>query len=151
MNKRKDPVQRILDRIEGDLDETLCWETTGYKNKNGYSMVWVHPTYVSSHRLMWEVHNGEPVPEGMSILHSCDNPCCVNPNHLTPGTTKENQRQKKVRGRANGVNNKLTERQVKIIKERLTNGESCAIICKDFGVHSTTIGKIKSGANWSWV
>ena len=151
--QRLDPIQRILDRIPGELTEDGCWETIGYKNGNGYSMVWVHPTYKLSHRLFWEAFNGEPVPEGLSVLHSCDNPCCVNPNHLSVGTTKENQRQKAERGRSRGKSSdvKLDEAKVKIIKERLANGEMHSTIAKSYGVCRGTITKINQGVNWGWV
>ena len=150
--KRLDPIQRILDRVKGPLSDDRCWETTGYKNKDGYSMVWVHPTYKASHRLIWEAYNAEPIPEEMVVRHTCDNPCCVNPNHLVLGTHKDNMKDKKDRGGARGVSSKLTEGEVKIIKDRLVNGESPTTIHTDYThISRAAIYSIKYNKNWWWV
>ena len=153
--KRQDPIQRILDRVEGDLCEEQCWNTTGYKNKDGYSMVWIHPTYVSSHRIMWEVHNGCPVPPGMVIRHKCDNTSCVNPNHLETGTQKQNQRDKVDRNRSlKGTKHPksiLNEEKVREIRQRLDQGEQPIDICDDYGVTRFTISKIKRRVIWGWL
>ena len=55
--------------------------------------------YTTAHRASWEAHNG-PIPEGMFVLHSCDCPQCVNPDHLRLGTSKDNRADAKKRGRA---------------------------------------------------
>ena len=153
--KRQDPIQRILDRVEGDLHEDRCWLTTGHHDKDGYSKVWIQPTYVSSHRVMWEVFNGEPLPSGLVIRHKCDNPSCVNPHHLEIGTQRQNQQDKVDRGNSlkgsKHHNSKLNELQVREIKRRINDGERLCDICEDYGVSRDTISKIKRGINWGWI
>ena len=153
--RRKDPIQRILDRVEGDLQEDSCWNTTGHHDKDGYSKVWVHPTYKSSHRIMYEVFNGSPIPPGMVVRHKCDNPSCVNPNHLEIGTQKENQEDKSNRGNSTRGSkshlSKLTEEQVREIKNRIENGERNMEIYKDYGVSRDLISKIRTGKLWGWL
>jgi hypothetical protein len=77
--------------------ENLCWLWTGSTAK-GYGQVKIDKTVYRCHRVAYELFNGE-VPEGMGILHACDNPLCVNPRHLRPGTHQENMTDKKVRDR----------------------------------------------------
>ncbi|MFB9187253.1 HNH endonuclease signature motif containing protein [Dactylosporangium sucinum] len=52
-----------------------------------------------AHRVAWEVANGQPIPDGLQVLHSCDNPPCCNPAHLSIGTQAENMQQMVARGR----------------------------------------------------
>lgn len=74
-----------------------CWEWT-MSRSNGYGQT---SNYGPAHRLAYEVFVG-PIPEGLHILHSCDNPPCCNPTHLRAGTSKENARDRIARGRNNG-------------------------------------------------
>ena len=76
-----------------------CWEWTGSRHEKGYGHFWENNKITRAHRKSWEMVNGRQVPRRKQILHSCDNPPCVNPAHLLHGTPAENARDWVERGR----------------------------------------------------
>jgi len=103
-----------------------------------------------AHRVSWRLYRGQ-IPEGMCVLHRCDTPVCVNPDHLFLGTRIDNalDRDRKGRmGRKDGEHNgnsKLTADQVRQI--RATTGTEREI-AKQFAVVHSTIGEIKRNKKW---
>jgi hypothetical protein len=87
-------------------DPSQCWVTDVARDKNGYSRLVIQGRTYKLHRLAYE-HLVGPIPDGLLILHTCDNPPCCNPAHLYPGTPAQNMLDKKNRGRALG-SKKLT-------------------------------------------
>ena len=75
-----------------------CWLWLGYGDKDGYGKFQVNNKRWSAHRYSWFLHNGG-IPNGMCVLHRCDNPPCVNPKHLWLGTSSENTADRDRKGR----------------------------------------------------
>ena len=75
-----------------------CWEWIGPRDRYGYGRASRIKKPVRCHRYVWEQYNG-PIPDGLCVLHSCDNPPCLNPAHLRLGTHQQNVNDRSSRGR----------------------------------------------------
>ena len=162
MNKSKPSVFTIpFLKKSCVVSEKGCWEWQKSKDKRGYGLfkhrfsggVWMY-----THRAMFEAHNGT-IPEGMILMHSCDNPCCCNPEHLTVGTQKENIQDMLEKGRQNS---KLTRDQVYTLKTEIkfmgNQGATKDIWelwyhakAEELGVSPGTIALIHKGKTWQHV
>jgi hypothetical protein len=93
-----------IDRFLSKINKTEgCWLFTGCRNKKGYGLFWLGITRVggmtAAHRFAYETFNG-PITAGLMVLHSCDNPPCVNPAHLFLGTALDNNLDRQRKGRS---------------------------------------------------
>jgi hypothetical protein len=77
-----------------------CWEWKASRYPGGYGKFSIKDRYQQAHRLAWRLSNGE-IPSGQNILHKCDNPPCVNPNHLFLGTQTDNMHDMMAKNRHN--------------------------------------------------
>lgn len=139
------------------LSEDECWEWTGGKLRFGYGRFRIgNSSHIAAHRISWFLTNGK-IPENMLVCHKCDNPGCVNPNHLFIGTQKDNMQDCAVKGRtydrigSKNSNAKLKESDIPIIRERLNKGEAQASIAKRYKVGQMQISYIKNRINWAHV
>lgn len=133
---------------------TGCWQWTGGKNEFGYGIFCTDKRRIRTHRYCWELFK-EPIPKGMCICHHCDNPSCINPDHMFIGTQAENMAdmRKKHRGSTKprpGTENpaaKLSEQQVRIIFSM--NGTVRAEeVAQVFNVKKTSVYNIWSRITW---
>lgn len=133
-----------------------CWPWKGFSNR-GYGRVTYNGKIWKAHRLAWVFVNGPISSPSIYCCHKCDNPPCVNPEHIFLGTAKDNVddairkgRLFKAQGQSHGKA-KLTDSQVMYIKRMLRYGGKSGAIARVFGVDRTAIKKIKTGENWSHI
>jgi len=150
----KDVTERFWRRTK--WQENGCREWQGAQHEFGYGVVGIGKQTLKTHRVAWWLTNG-PIPEGMQVLHKCDNPPCVNPEHLFLGTDLDNQRDAMQKGRHskppvwNGAANpaaKLAPNNVKMVRRMLSVGYTHRQIARIFGVTKSTIGRIARGTHW---
>jgi len=147
-------IERFMSKIREGSNG--CWNWIGGTRGGEYGGFWVDGKTVRAHRYSYETFVGS-IPDGLSILHKCDNPPCVNPNHLFAGTASDNARDMVDKGRApdqRGSSNpcsKLDEESVVKISNMIDSGVIQIDIARQFGVSPQLITDIKKGRRWSWL
>jgi hypothetical protein len=122
-----------------------CWLWTLSRHDFGYGQVVVKRRPRGAHRVAWELMNG-PIPEGMSVLHRCDNPPCCNPAHLFLGTDADNAFDKVRKGRAPI---KLTPAQVLEIRAKhAAGGTNYCALAREYGVTDPMVRLIVLRKAW---
>lgn len=142
--------------LSGTGDE--CWQWLGAIDKNtGYGKASEanRVRNVGAHRVAWMLANKQDVPDGMLVCHTCDNRACVNPKHLFLGTRLDNQRDMVAKGRsAKGEKQhsaKLTEEQVRDIRNRNPSQCSKMDLAREFGVRHSSIRSVLARRTWRHV
>ena len=142
------PEKRFWSRV---IKTDGCWEWSGYTDKYGYGKITINNKSVMAHRFSWELHNG-PIPPGLFIIHSCDRCGCVNPEHLRPGTAKDNAGDMVSRNRnhigEDHYKAKLTEPDVFNIYALLDEGLVHSEIAKIYNLSRAAIYYIDKGRIW---
>lgn len=121
-------------------------------SEDGYGQFWINGRTANAHRVAWEMANGRPVPDGLSVCHRCDVRSCVNPDHLWLGTTDDNMKDKARKGRVKRMFgekshwSKLKNEQVLAIR---ASTESQRVIAARYGISQATVSNIKQGKGWS--
>ena len=128
-----------------------CIFFNGTINSMGYGVLKVggrKGKLLSAHRISFRLFNG-PIKKGREICHRCDNPKCINPNHLFMGTHEENMAD--FASKLRHPNSKFTPEEIVDIRRRYASGESSRRIASEFGVSHKTILYIKSKKGWKHV
>jgi hypothetical protein len=154
-------TQEEIGRFNEKVDRAgSCWLWLAGKDQDGYGGFKLRGKGLRASRVAYRIHRGDP--EQLEVCHRCDNPPCVNPEHLFLGTAKDNQRDKWNKGRQNEAFNKpevkargsrvntskLSEDQAREAIDRLKRGERQVIIARDLGVNRHSIYAIAHGKNW---
>lgn len=138
-----------------------CWNWKAQIDRHGYGII--HPgvlekgpSSIPASRASWIINCG-PIPDGLFVLHHCDNRACVNPAHLFLGSAGDNTRDMVAKGRGwwphgeSHYNTLLKVKDVKEIRRRYANGEKQADIARDYGIKSAGISHIITGRRWASV
>lgn len=136
-----------------EYTDSGCWEWTGVVSSVGYGMLAVSGDRPLAHRVSYRLHHGE-IPDGMYVLHDCDNPPCVNPDHLHLGDQQQNIDEAIERGRMDRKgekhhNAKLTWEKVNDIRSRYDSGETIDELELDYDVSYSTIHNVVHENTWT--
>lgn len=144
-----------------------CWVWTGARTKAGYGRI--HKQGYA-HRWSWKLANKKDIPEGLNVLHRCDNPPCIRPSHLFLGTKADNNADMAKKGRSTkGDRNpmrmypelvargerqgfaRLTEKKVLAIRQARIAGATLDSLASKFKVNRITVSDISRGVTWAHV
>lgn len=140
-----------------------CWLWTGAVTDSGYGVIGrgrrgtgnIRATHVS-----WKIHVGSAVPRGKFVLHRCDNPQCVNPEHLFIGTALDNHLDARKKGRwktpptfwgADNCNATMTPKKIRAIRRLLELRWPQQKIADAVGVSKTTVARVFHKKSWAHV
>ena len=148
-------TQRVEEHVERDPNSG-CWLWTGTLLSSGYGQVAWRKNRDLAHRASYAAFK-QSIPAGQSVLHKCDTPACVNPDHLFLGTQLDNMRDKMDKHRGghshakSGEQNhkaKLTRERAAAIRVLSGSGISLRVLSREFGVAIETIRAVIKGRTW---
>lgn len=150
----RDNKHYLIDDIDGSViirfhrmykkTENGCWEWSGLL-KHGYGVITYYSQSFGAHRVSYFIHTGK-VPS-LHILHKCDNPKCVNPNHLYEGTDADNTNDKVIRNRHKWTS-KLKSDEVLEIRRLHREGWVLSALAKEFQCSDGNIHAIVNRDTW---
>ena len=142
-NKTRPPLERFFESII--ICDGECWQWIGVIDKRGYGRFTIRSDKWAAHRWSYQQFTGESV-EGAFVCHACDNPSCVNPDHLFLGTHADNMADMVSKGRQqHGETHrraKLTTEQVGAIR---ASAESICVLARRYEVAESCIYNIRKG------
>ena len=159
--------ERFWEKVDKKSDDE-CWGWLGCLDREGYGEIYCKAIpHFKAHKISWLIYFGKSIPNGICVLHKCDNPKCVNPNHLYLGTQKDNAKDREERDRGNRRflygkehpqhgekhwSNKLSEKDVKEIRQLWATGDyTLRELGKKFSVSHGLINNINHGRKWAWL
>lgn len=155
---KEKPLDRFLRKVH---KTTTCWLWTGHRQKetkqgqNNYGRFFYKGANCLAHKVSYLLLKGE-VLEGLTVRHTCDNPPCVNPEHLQLGTQQQNMQDMVTRGRQGSssktlrVKSLLSGEQATDIRKQCSQGTPQRILAVKYGVSQSTISHVVTGKRSNW-
>ena len=146
------PIERFELSIIRNYNNTECWFWKSCINSGGYGQISVDKKLIAAHIFSYR-HFKSEIPTGMVVMHTCDNPPCVNPDHLILGTRKDNSDDKVYKLRhtfgENHVHSKITNEQAIKIRQDYALGKPPSIIAEKYNLSKGAVRDIISGHNFA--
>ena len=148
----RSPIQRFCRKVHIPADSSQCWIWTGARFHYGHGAFAPDgrvPRNIGAHRWLYQWVHGVELPQNITVNHHCDNPPCVNPQHLYAGTQQDNVADMIRRGRqAQGTQTaaaRLSEADVRTIR---SSSQTVRQLARQFGVTDWTIYKVLQGKSY---
>ena len=145
----------LVDRFMKKVEKTeACWNWTARRTPQGYGRFGVNGVNKLAHRVSYEMFKA-PITDGLHVLHRCDNPSCVNPDHLWLGTNAENVADKVAKGREpshigeSNNHSKLTAQDVLAIREAASRGANQYRLAEQYEIAQAHVSSIVRRKAWS--
>lgn len=136
-----------VDKDGAKILDTQCWEWTRPRTLRGYGVFFMNSTYRAAHRASWQLHQGDI--GDLCVLHRCDNPPCIRPDHLFLGTFDDNNKDKAKKGRApkgeGHKSTKVSDQAILEIRKRAAAGESHRVIAEDYDLSQGYTSRVVRG------
>lgn len=142
-------LEGLISRLIFD-ENSGCWVWQGTTNRNGYGRFRRNKKTVLVHREVYEQFFGA-VPEGLIVMHSCDNPPCCSPGHLIAGTHKDNARDRDDRGRAiflYGESHGRAKATIEVVEDIRSSEDTLRALAKKHGLSKSQVHRIRNGDHW---
>lgn len=144
----KDTIDRFWSKVDKTSNTNGCWEYQGLQHPFGYGRFTNKGRTYLAHRLSFILHNGEITSKDI-LLHACDNPKCVNPNHLSVGTRSLNAQDRTQKGRSvrgeQISNSRFTDQDILAIR---SSTDSISKIAKQYQTGYGHIWAIRKRILW---
>lgn len=152
------PLEERFWRFVDKKSDNECWNWLGQKIR-GYGRISVGKRGESSlgaHRFSWQMHSKKYIPKGMFVMHSCDNPSCVNPKHLSLGTPKDNSDDMILKGRKKivvpvGENNGKAIINADIVRQIRASDMNHTALGRLLGVSPNCVRGVRTGRTWKHI
>jgi len=147
--------QRFFQYVLCGTAQHECWTWTGAKSRQGYGNFCLDGRTVLAHRVSWQLHKSADAGN-MAVCHSCDNPSCVNPDHLWLGTVGDNNADRHTKGRSNGASlkgtaNPMSQLTPEIVRAIRSDRRKLADVAADYGITFQTVSNIRLRNTWKHV
>lgn len=148
-------------KISFVVTQTNCFEVISHRpDRCGYTNTYANGIKAQTHRIIWEECFGF-IPDNMCVCHHCDNPPCINPEHLFIGTRGDNNHDRSIKKRSRKIGMrgerhpraKITYQEVLNIRNRYIPFDAkngCRAMAREFGLSHTSVEYIIHNKNWKY-
>ena len=148
--------ERFWSKVDTSAGTDACWPWVAARDPKGYGVFYLRGGMRFAHRVAFEMARGYAIPAGMQAMHSCDNPRCVNPRHISAGTPSQNTKDAYLRGLKTpspqrGEKSSFAKLTTEDIRAIRADGSSTEVLAAAFGICESHVRRIRNRRAWAHV